>query len=142
VGTISGGAIGASVDDEIDRARVEAQIGRQLAAQATIGDVLAMSQAGVGDNVIIAHIQTSGVAQKPSPEDVIYLKNAGVSDAVVLAMLKGPSPSVVYKSAPAPVIVEEHYYSDCHSPYWRHYHFGHRHRHHGSRVSWGVSLAN
>src|SRR5690606_29966043 len=47
VGAITGGSIGAAVDEDIARTRMEAEIGQQMAARATMNDIIAMTQAGV-----------------------------------------------------------------------------------------------
>ena len=55
-----------------------------------MNDVIAMSQAGVSENVIVTHIMSSGVAYRPQRTDVITMSNARVGDAVIQAMLTAP----------------------------------------------------
>lgn len=148
VGALAGSAIGAlagsAIGSEIDRnnAIIEAQMGRPVEGAATIEDVVAMSQAGVDDQVIITHIRANGVSYRPQASDVIQMHNQGVSDTVINAMQQGsvgPKQPVKVVRQPAPVIVEEHYYGPpvIRYPARRHYH--HRRR---PGMSWGVSFHN
>jgi len=155
IGSVVGAATGAVVGDRLDEidARnqelIQARLGRRLHGASTKEDVIAMSRAGLSDDVIITHIRVHGVASPPSADDLIVLKNQGVSDAVLQAMQQTPPPTqpVAIRDRPVPpVIVEEHYY---HSPRpwgWpppcRHpIHHRHRHRH---RPGWhfGFSLSD
>ena len=144
VGALTGAAIGDAVDQDAARtAMIEERIGRQLAGAATLNDVIAMSHAGLGDDVITTHIRANGVAQPPGVNDLITLRNAGVSDAVVTALQQTPPP-VVRGVAPAPpaVIVQEYEFFPapfpppvfCPPRHWR----PHHHHHHG--VHWGISF--
>ena len=54
-------------------------------------DIVAMAQAGLGDDIIIAKIQQSTGNFDTSPNSLIRLKKAGVSKAVLDAMLKRTS---------------------------------------------------
>jgi hypothetical protein len=151
VGAVSGAAIGGSLDEieARNRAEIEARLGRQVAAGATtIPDVIAMTQAGVSEQVIINHVQIHGMAAPPQASDLIYLQQQGVSNTVIQAMqtARPPSPQA---GSPPPVIVEEHYYNDPWYPsgFWYHHHHHHHghgfHRHrHRPRVGWGVSISN
>lgn len=148
VGAITGNAVGESIDEDIARnnAIIEQRMGRQFSGAVTTTDVVAMSQSGLSEEVIVTHIRANGMAQRPQAGDLIALKNQGVSDRVINAMQQPPVPRVsqpVY-AAPPPVIVEEHYYGrPYYGPppgYWRHHHHGH-HRHHRPGVSWGFSFS-
>ena len=52
-----------------------------------VKDVVAMSQYGIPDSLIIAKIQHSGAQFDLDPRDLIALRAAKVSDEVVVAML-------------------------------------------------------
>jgi hypothetical protein len=147
IGALTGGAIGGALDDieARNRAQIATQLGRPVAqGQATVGEVVAMSRAGVDPRLMANYIHNSGVAQPLSAQDVIYLTQQGVPPDVIQAM---QSPRVAQvtvpvgpPSAPAPVIVEEYPYGP---PYYcppPHYHFYH-HRHHGPRIGWGVTFS-
>lgn len=54
----------------------------------TVNDVIALSKANAGDEVIIAQIQATASAFALSNQDIIDLKNAGVSEKVIEAMIK------------------------------------------------------
>lgn len=141
VGALSGAAIGQSLDDieARNRAMIEQELGRKVASQATVDDVIAMSRAGLGDDVIITHIQHNGVAGPINADALIFLKEQRVSDRVLNAMQQPPPrPVTVRQPAPTPVIVEEYHYGPVHP--WHGYH--HRRRHYGphSGVHWGFSF--
>ena len=144
-GAITGAAVGNELDeiDARNRAMIEQQMGRKISAAAvTMHDVVSMSQAGVGDELIVTHLRSHGMAAPPSAQQIIELKQAGVSDRVVQAMQTSPLPPTgPPPGAPvigAPVIIEEHYYGPP-RPYWpRGYWGGYRHR--GPRWGVGVSL--
>jgi len=50
-------------------------------------DVVKLSRAQVGEDVILSYVQNSGSTYKLSSEDIIRLKSDGVSDRVIHAML-------------------------------------------------------
>ena len=146
-GVIAGAAIGGGLDDieARNRAEIEARMGRPVAVGAvTIPDVVAMSQAGVAEDLIISHVQTNGFAGTLQSSDLIYLQQQGVATRVIQAMQVPRAQPVVVHPAPvampAPVIVEEYHYG----PYWgpRYYHHHHHHRRHRHGTSWGVSVSN
>jgi hypothetical protein len=145
VGTVSGATVGQALDevDARNRALIEAKLGRSLAGTASHDDIIAMAQAGLGDDVIITHIQTHGMVAPPSANDLIRLKNSGVSDPVLHAMQTRtvPAEPVAVPVAAPPVVVERHVYEAPWPPYWR----AHPHPHrpcgprHGFR--WGFSFS-
>lgn len=152
VGGLTGAAIGDSVDDEIARnnAIIEQQMGRRLAGAATFDDVIAMTRANVGEEVIVTHVRANGVVQRPQAGDIILLKQQGVSDRVLQALQEAtPADQMVAAPprprGPQPVIVEEHYHYD---PWWGPGWCGPPpfHRHHrvsrGPGVHWGVTFGN
>src|SRR5262245_41713666 len=63
IGALTGTAIGEGIDADVARSRaeIEARMGRQLQGAATVPDVIAMTQAGLSDDVITTHIRASGV---------------------------------------------------------------------------------
>jgi hypothetical protein len=151
VGAITGAAVGDSIDADLARskAEIEARMGRQMQGAVTPQDVIAMTQAGLSDEVIATHIRANGMAQPLAVNDLIGLRNVGVRDAVINTMQQTPTrgaqsntPLAMYPStyavAPAPVMVAPYYpvYAPPPPPpvgfYYRQ---GHR-----GRASWGVSV--
>lgn len=150
VGALSGAAIGQSLDEieAKNRAMIESQLGRQVSPGAvTIDDVIAMSQAGVDDELIVTHIRANGVARPLETNDLIFLQQQGVSTRVIKAMqepppVERPAPAtVIRQTVPAPVIVEEHHYAPA---FWPSpcYHWHYRHPPRKPGVSWGLSFHN
>ena len=121
-------------------------MGRQMSGAVSNEDVIAMTQAGLSEDVIATHIRAHGVARPPAVNDLIILRNQGVSDRVIQALQQTPPPAVTpvaYAVAPRPrEVVVEHYYgpwSTCPPPAHVHYHHGHRH-HPG--IQWGFSFSD
>ncbi len=147
LGVISGAAIGSGMDEieAQNRAMIEQQLGRQVAAGAVrIDDVVAMTQAGVDDELIVNHVRAHGVASPLQTGDLILLQQQGVSTRVIKAMQEPPParPVVVREAAPPPVVVHEYSYGPplWGPPYYHHrYYWRHRPR---SRVNWGMSFHN
>jgi hypothetical protein len=52
-----------------------------------VADVLKLSRAQVGEDVIVNYIQNSGVIYSLSSTEIVYLRNEGVTDRVLTAML-------------------------------------------------------
>jgi len=148
-GAITGSAIGESLDEMEARNRqlIESRLGRPVAPGAvTIDEVIAMSQAGVADELIANHVQSHGVAAIPSSGDLIRLQQAGVSTAVVRALQHPLPPAAAVappNGAPLPVVVEEHYYGPGWGPpgYYHPGYYRHPYRR-GPRVGWGVSVSS
>ncbi len=143
VGAISGAAIGGGLDEieARNRAEIQSQLGQPVRPGAvSIGDVVAMTQAGVEDSLIITHIQAHGAARPLTSQDLIQLRQAGVSPGVVQQLQQSPpAPQRVaaappYYAPPPPIIVEEYYYGP---PVY----YGHPRRYHGPRTSWGFSYS-
>ena len=120
VGALSGALVGQNLDDieANNRALIEAKLQRPIGKNAvTIDDVIAMSKAGVADEVIANHVRIHGVVRQLQASDIIMLQQQGVSAPVIRAMQEPPISQretvVVDRTAPPPrVIVEEHYYRD------------------------------
>jgi len=145
VGALTGGAIGGALDDieARNRAEIAAQMGRPVAqGAATIGEVVAMSQAGVDPRLIVNYVNNSGMAQPVNAQDVIYLHQQGVATDVIQTMQtpRVAQAPVRVVSQPGPVIIEEHHYGQ---PYYfgppRRFYYHHQS---GPRVGWGVSISN
>jgi hypothetical protein len=139
VGALAGGAIGNTRDQANSRQQYyqsqavyptyhEHRTYVQVPAQqrvvvsrrpVTTSEVINMTRSGVSDAVIVAHIQSNGIASQPDVNDVILMNQEGVSDYVVNIMQSGgrtttvyQHPSPVYRSypQPAPVVVREEYH--------------------------------
>src|SRR5262245_30861966 len=150
VGALTGAAVGDHIDADLARSRAEiqARMGRQMQGAVTPQDVVAMTQAGLSDDVIVTHIRANGMAQPLQVGDLINLRNVGVRDAVINAMQQTPpraaqlaqvpQPIAAYPAYPPPVVVAPYY------PVWGppppppvgfYYSRGPR-----GRVGWGVSV--
>ncbi|WP_254508447.1 glycine zipper domain-containing protein [Anatilimnocola floriformis] len=163
IGAIAGNAVGEGIDN--DRAVATQQAAQQgyaqgAGAQAVKGavtpqDVVAMSRAGLSEDVIASHVRANGVTQQLQVNDLIYLRNQGVSDSVLQAMQQAPTSQARYNAAysaaipPPPVarpVVVEHVYPAYYPPpppyYWGGPYY-HNHYHRGpppGSVHWGISV--
>lgn len=72
----------------------------QTPSPLTNQDVLDMWAAGLGTEVIVAKIQSSGCNFRTAPSDLASLKAAGTDDAILMAMLKTQA---LIASAPSPL---------------------------------------
>ena len=52
-----------------------------------VDDVLKLSRAQVGDEIILNYIRNSGTIYTLGPQEIVYLRNQGVSDRVINAMI-------------------------------------------------------
>jgi hypothetical protein len=154
VGALTGAAVGEGIDADVARskAEIEARMGRQMQGAVTPQDVVAMTQAGLSDDVIVTHIRANGLAQPLAVNDLIGLRNVGVRDAVINAMQQTPpraaqlaagqyaQPVAAYPGYPAypgRQVIVEHYYQPWGPPpppSFYYYQRGHR-----GRVGFGVS---
>lgn len=144
VGALTGNLLGRSKDrfdahQAATESAVVARANRQAAARAVTNfDLIRLTQAGVGEDVIISTIRARGARLDLSPEGLIALKESGVSDPVLIAAQKitqgyrtaQPPPSTILtRPAPSTVIVTPH-------PRWiypyppRYYHHDYHHDHH------------
>lgn len=143
VGALSGAAIGGSLDEieARNRAEIQARLGRPLVGAVTTNDVIAMTRAGVSEEVIATHVRNHGMAAPLQAGDLIMLSQQGVSPRVVQAMQAPPvvQPVVYQQPVAAPVIVEERFVAG--PPYWGPYHCYPRH-YRRPGVSWGVSVSH
>jgi outer membrane protein with glycine zipper len=148
VGALTGAAVGENIDADLARskAEIEARMGRQMQGAVTPQDVIAMTQAGLSDDVITTHIRANGMAQPLAVGDLIGLRNMGVRDSVINAMQQTPPRAAqvapgyypAYPGYPPPgrQMIVEHYYQPWGPPPPAVY-YHHRPR---GRVSWGVSF--
>jgi len=65
-------------------------------------EIVKLSQAQVGDDIIVAHIKNAGVVYHLSADDIIFLKGENVSPAVISALVQAEAPAT---PAPAPTPV-------------------------------------
>ena len=142
VGTMAGATIGGELDEIAaeNQRQIEAQLGQRVAAGAvSIGDVITMSQAGVGEELIVTHVRANGVAQTLTPSDLIALNQAGVSNQVIAAMQQPPR---VARAPAPPVIIEEHHYGYPVHPWHARPHYRHHNRHgrHHRPPNWNFGI--
>ena len=52
-----------------------------------VEDVLKLSRAQVGDDIVVKYVQNSGTIYTLGPQEIVYLRNQGVSDRVINTML-------------------------------------------------------
>jgi hypothetical protein len=154
VGAITGNLIGRSKDRNDERqaaagAATVGQMNQQAAAMAvTSYDLVNMTRAGIGDDLIITTMRSRGIQMDLSPQGIIALKQNGVSEQVVAAAQQmaagrayapapvvGPVSTVVTEVPPPPqtVIVT--------GP-WRPYHYYHPYYYHRPRtyIHYGVGF--
>jgi hypothetical protein len=107
VGAVSGAAVGRGMDniEARNRAAIAATMGRQVPPGAVaMYDVIAMSQAGVNEDVIVNHIRYNGVQHPPQTGDLIALQRANVSPRVIAALQAPPAQSPAVAMAPPPMV--------------------------------------
>ncbi len=157
VGSAVGAMMGASVGgalDEID-ARGQERVGRALYAQeagtTSLSEIVAMSQAGLSDDIIKRHIRTLGFSESLSAQDLIQLRDQDVGDEVIVALQDAAANQSRVARAIAnvptgpPVIVEEHVYAPHLPvrPHWRYrHHRPHRYDLPHNRVHWGFTFGH
>lgn len=151
IGAVTGSVVGEGIDADLARSRaeIESRMGRQMQGAVTVPDVIAMTQAGLSDDVIATHIRASGMATSLGVGDLIQLRNMGVRDTVINVMQQTPprgSQPAAYPAYPYPareVIVAQPYPWYPPPPIWyappRPYVNYRQVRPHGG-VSWGVSV--
>lgn len=122
VGAVGGAAVGSGLDEieARNQAEIEARLGRPAPRGAvTLNDVIAMTRAGVDEDLIATHIRTNGAARPMQPGDLIALQQNGVSKLVIAALQDSTAGPLVVERPPR-VIVEEPYYP----PPWYPYYYG------------------
>lgn len=145
VGAVAGGLMGNARDQQINRERYyqaqmydqQQQIQQLSRPSMRMNDVIAMSQSGVSDNVIVNHIQTSGVERRLEVTEIIQMHQQGVSDTVISAMQRAPLAGArrftpvqyrpVYQAPPTVITYEvlpaPQYYYPAPNCYHPHYHY-------------------
>ena len=152
LGLMSGAAMGNARDRQVADQRAyqyhqqqqfQHQQNREISQSVSPTDVIGMSRRGLGDAVIINHIQANGVRSRLQVADVISLHENGVSEPVISAMQNAriagttvvtPAQSPVIYQQPAPIIVEQYVtprYQHYAAPrvYYPHSHYRHHHGH-------------
>jgi hypothetical protein len=121
VGGLAGAAVGGVAGSAADHAEAVHRHEEIVAAQArrmlTLNDVVALSQQGVNDAIIIQQIRETGSVYSLTANDILWLKSQRVSDAVVQEMQMRrpgyvypppygpPPPYYVVEPAPPPVAI-------------------------------------
>ncbi len=100
IGTTAGALLGNATGQATDHIEAEILASEQeyLERAVTLNQILAMTQAGVDDEVIISRIETNGPAQTLTTDDIIFLSKSQVSATVISA----------YQGPPAPRVAEIH----------------------------------
>lgn len=150
VGGLGGAIVGNVIGDGVDQRRAEAAYQQQLQQQyayrqpgVSLDQVIQLTRSGVGDDLIVSHIQQNGYHQALTANDLILLKNQGVSDRVIFALQRPAAPAPVYappvRYAPPVTVVEEvHVVPAWHGPAYYYprpmpvYGYPHYHRYHSS----------
>jgi hypothetical protein len=143
VGALSGAAIGGSLDEieARNRAEIEARLGRPAPAGAvTIDDVIAMTRAGVPEEVVVTHVQSHGVVAPLRASDLILLQQQGVSPRVVNAMQTPAMPAPAAYAGPPPGVIVEQPYVVPAPVYWGPPPCYYRYPRRG--FSWGVAVGH
>lgn len=127
VGAVAGGLMGKAKDQQVQRERYyqnriydqQQQIQAYQQRAVRLNDVISMSQSGLGEGVIINHVQTNGMDRKLEVNDIIYLHQQGVSERIITAMQNAPlagsraTPEPIYRTQRVveqpTVIIEERY---------------------------------
>jgi hypothetical protein len=68
----------------------------------TIRDLVALNQAGLGDDVLIALIEADGAVFRLGPLEVLDLKKLGLSDPVLIRMIQTSRPATVPPASAPP----------------------------------------
>lgn len=151
LGTLAGALVGSELDEveAKNRAMIAQQLGRSVSPGAvSMEDVVAMTQAGVAEELIVNHIRYNGITRPLTANDIILLQQQGVSPRVIAAMQEAgqarpPAQSVQSLPPPppyaGPVIVEEYHYGPWAPPHWW-WHYRYRPRR--GRFSWGIAIGN
>jgi hypothetical protein len=74
--------------------------------QVSVQDVIAMKQAGLSDDIVIAKIQQHNVPSDLSTDELIGLKKEKVSDAVIRALIDPKAQSPAGSSLPTTIVVQ------------------------------------
>jgi hypothetical protein len=69
-----------------------------------VGDVLKLTRAKVGEEIIVTYIQSSGLVYGLKAQDIVYLRDEGVSDKVIMELLN--QSRRVAQQQPAPIATQ------------------------------------
>lgn len=78
---------GAAQPASTTSASVASSAGAPVKLPYGVEDVLKLSRAQIGENIILNYVQSSGTIYNLAPKDIVYLHDQGVSDKVINAML-------------------------------------------------------
>lgn len=132
VGAIAGGVIGNAKDKQVARERAyqhqiyhqqrqldsqSYQMNQQARRAVSISDVITMSRSGLGDGVIIGHIESNGVQRRPEVSDILTMHQNGVSEGVIAAYERASSGAVVTRSYGAQPYQQRTYTSQSYQTY-------------------------
>src|ERR1017187_1675379 len=67
-------------------------------------EVVKLSQAQMGDDVIITYIKNSGASYRLSADDILYLKSQNVSQTVISQLMQGNNPPPTSNPVPPPPV--------------------------------------
>src|ERR1035437_1341328 len=67
-----------------------------------VQDVVKLVKAGLGEEVVLAHIRNAGASYTLSADQIIYIHDQGVTENVMKALLGSGSAAPAAPSAPAP----------------------------------------
>jgi hypothetical protein len=70
----------------------------------TIRDIIELTKAGLGENVLLALIEVDGGVFKIDNETLTQLKAAGVSEQVIVALVRSGRTRPIEQTAPVPVV--------------------------------------
>jgi len=108
--------VGCAPEHYAQRARKTA-VPEDTIASITNKDVIALSKAGVGDDVIMDMMEISGSDFTLRPRDVVELADSGVSDKVIGAMIE-TGKSSQYADGSGGYYYYPPYYWDAGYPFW------------------------
>jgi uncharacterized membrane protein YgcG len=67
-----------------------------------VSEVLQLTRANVGEDVIVTYVQNSGNAYGLEANQILYLKQQGISERIINAMLTQPKAAVAATTVPTP----------------------------------------
>ena len=125
-GAIAGNIVGESLNKrnsayeqkfQADQELLKQQTQQRHSDAVTIEQLLKMTRAGVGDDIIVGQIETRGTAQYLTTDDIIYLTRENVSPVVIKGYQSGENSTKklesnttrIDRTAEGPVVVERHY---------------------------------
>jgi hypothetical protein len=113
VGLLAGSAIGSGMDEveARNRAYIESRLGRTMAVGGTnVEEIIAMTRAGLAEDVITLHISKNGMARPVTTDDLIRMQHEGVAPGVIRAAQTHSVAAAQVGPPPSTVVVEQPYY--------------------------------